>query len=304
MRKLEPTIPQFDLYEDQTPYEDPGFVHLENIADRSRHNHWLIKPHRHGKMLQILFIYSGKTEVQIDEKKYHFERGQIITIPPGVVHGFRFQPNTDGQVLTIAEPIFSTESFKACKRHFDPLLSKPVITGFEKVNVLFDQICNQLNALSDELDKRDLGQELMLEWMLSILVMTLRRHLEDCNFKTLSGNNQGDLFAKFRQLLEDNFREQWSVKQYADALHTSYSTLNRLCKKTTGLPAKDLIINRMLIAAKRQLIYTQAPLDQIALRLGFKDPAYFSRVFKSKMLLSPSAYRKQQFEQFHTVHIK
>lgn len=304
MSRIKSAIPQFDLYEDQTPYENPGFVHIEDIADRSRQNHWVIKPHRHGKMLQILFIYHGKTQVQIDDDTYDFEQGRIITIPPGVVHGFKFEPNTDGKVLTIAEPVFNAQAFKACKDYFEPVLNKPTTIEFSKENVLFDQITNHLNLLESELDKPNTGQELMLEWILNMLVMTLRRHLEDSNFKTLSGSSHGDLFAKYRQLLEENFRLQWSVKQYVDALHTSYSTLNRLCKETTGVSAKDLINNRMLIGAKRQLIYTQAPLNQIAHRLGFKDSAYFSRIFKKMTSLSPSAYRKQKFEQYHTVHEK
>lgn len=295
-------IPQFDLYGEQTLYDNPGFVHIENIADRSHENGWVIKPHRHGKMLQILFIFSGKTWIEVDESHYAFDGGRIITIPPGVVHGFRFNPDTKGKVLTIAEPVFLSEKFRASKEYFDPVLSKPVIIEIENKNVLFDQLQNYLSLVESELKRDEIGQDLMLMWLLNMLVMTLRRQMEYANFRTFSGTTHGELLGKFRLLVEEHFRKQWSVKQYADALHTSYSTLNRTCNETAGLPAKELILNRMMIAAKRQLIYTQTPLDQIAHGLGFKDPAYFSRIFKKRSSLSPNAYRKLKFREFHTIH--
>jgi len=49
-----------------------------------------------------------------------------------------------------------------------------------------------------------------------------------------------------------------------------------------------------MIEAKRRLIYTHEPLDQMAYTLGFKDPAYFSRMFKKIEQVSPSDYRKQK----------
>jgi AraC family transcriptional activator of pobA len=296
------SIPQFDLYGEQKLYDNPGFVHIENIADRSLENDWIIKPHRHGKMLQILFIFSGETWVEIDDTHYKFNDGRIITIPPGVVHGFKFKPNTNGKVLTIAEPVVLCEKFKTCKEYFDPILGKSVIIEIEKKSVLLNQLKNFLILIESELERNDIGQELMLVCLLNMLIMTLSRQMDLVNFRRISGTMQEQLLRKFRFLLEQHFREQWSVEQYADALHTSYSTLNRTCKATTGLTTKDHILNRVMIAAKRQLIYTQIPLDQIALQLGFKDPAYFSRIFKKRNSLSPNAYRKLKYREFHTIN--
>lgn len=295
-------IPQFDLYGELTLYDNPGFVHIEDIADRSQKNDWVIKPHRHGKMLQILFIFSGKTWVEVDDDQHNFNGERIVIIPPGVIHGFRFQPDTRGKVLTIAEPVLTSTSFRACKEYFDPVLSKSTIIQPANNIVLINQVRNYLNLLESELEKNGLGQEQMLEWLLSMLIMTLRRNLEYSNHRMISRSTHAGLLDKFREMIELNFREQWSVKQYANALHTSYSTLNRKCQEASGLPAKELIQNRMIVAAKRQLIYTQAPLDHIAHRLGFKDPAYFSRIFKKRTSLSPNAYRKLKFHEFHTFH--
>jgi AraC family transcriptional activator of pobA len=84
------------------------------------------------------------------------------------------------------------------------------------------------------------------------------------------------------------------VSAYADALNISTSTLNRICHQSIGSNAKSMIRSRVIIEAKRRLEYTKQPLDQVAYYLGFKDPAYFSRVFKQSVNMSPSEYRKSQ----------
>jgi len=45
--------------------------------------------------------------------------------------------------------------------------------------------------------------------------------------------------------------------------------------------------------AKRRLAYTQEPASQIAYRLGFEDPSYFSKVFRTHAGVSPSQYRRR-----------
>lgn len=46
-----------------------------------------------------------------------------------------------------------------------------------------------------------------------------------------------------------------------------------------------------MIEARRDLVYTSLTIAQISFRLGFSDPAYFSRFFAKRAGLSPSDYR-------------
>jgi len=134
----------------------------------------------------------------------------------------------------------------------------------------------------------------MLEWLVRITLMTLKRQyldsqLEDATFPTIN-----DRLTQFRQLLEQHYRQQWTVKQYASELHVSVSTLNRLCNHSVGKTTKAIILDRLLSEARRRLIYTREPLDQIAYTLGFKDPAYFSRLFKKLNGTPPSYFRQAE----------
>lgn len=284
-------IPQFGLYGEPTQKQDPEFVHIEDISARSSETGWLIKPHRHRNMFQVLCMYEGELDLILDEQKQLLTGSWAITIPPGVIHGFRFLPQTKGVILSITEPLLSDGNQKKSQSYFEILTHSSQAIDLNNNQVLFDQLTQYLNLIKEELKQTDTGHSLMLEWLVKIILMTLRRQLEHSQFRALTGHNSSQMLANFRLLLEKNFRHHWKIRQYANALHISTSSLNRLCHETLGTSAKTIIQDRLLMAAKRRLIYTREPLDQIAYRLGFKDPAYFSRFFKKKEGVPPSDYR-------------
>jgi AraC family transcriptional activator of pobA len=100
------------------------------------------------------------------------------------------------------------------------------------------------------------------------------------------------LTSGFRHLLEQHYRQHWKIDNYAAALHVSAATLSRVCHEILGSTAKKLIQERLHVEAKRSLIYTTETLDQISFELGYKDAAYFSRVFKQIEGVSPMSYRR------------
>ena len=143
----------------------------------------------------------------------------------------------------------------------------------------------------------------MLRWTVKTLLMTLKRQMDYRRQQSSDPvNKHKSTFLRFRQLIEQHYREHWPVKQYANALHISPSTLNRLCLSQSGLTAKATIQNRLLLESKRRLIYTTQSNESIAYTLSFKDPSYFSRFFKQQEGIPPVAYRRIKYAETGTVH--
>ena len=71
------------------------------------------------------------------------------------------------------------------------------------------------------------------------------------------------------------------------------SELNRLCRRLTGCTAFELIQQRLVLEARRRLVYAGSSVSAIAAELGFKDPAYFSRFFRRHGGLSPNEFRRR-----------
>ena len=108
------------------------------------------------------------------------------------------------------------------------------------------------------------------------------------------------LVNKFRNLVEQNFKEIHLVKEYADLVNESPAHLNKIVKSITGENASKFIIKRIVLEAKRLLIYTDLSNKEISFKMNYDDPSYFSRLFRKKVGTSPSEFRiqmKQKYQQ-------
>lgn len=287
-------IPLFGLY-GEVDTDNPQFVHIERIASRSSLNGWLIQPHRHGRMFQLVLMQRGGVEVRLDEQSHASDQPCVISIPAGVVHGFRFEPYTQGFVLTLAEPLVLAGEARA-EPYFSQLFVKAHIVHYNEDNPLFAELLQLLIQIGQELTRTDSGRSLMCEWLTRAALMTFKRRLDQVDAETELNSALPLNMRKFRQLIEVHYREHWTVERYASTLGISADRLNRQAKSTFNINAKTLISERLLLEAKRRLIYTRASLDEIAYDLGFKDPAYFSRRFKQSTGLTPGRFRATHYD--------
>lgn len=107
-----------------------------------------------------------------------------------------------------------------------------------------------------------------------------------------------DLIAEFEKLVQEYFNSPAlaekgtpMVEYFADALHLSAGYLSDLLKKETGKTVKEYLHLELIERAKYQLLNTDDSVNEIAYRLGFEYPQYFTRLFKAKVGLTPVSYR-------------
>ena len=100
-----------------------------------------------------------------------------------------------------------------------------------------------------------------------------------------------EAFAWFRDHIEEHFDSWHKVSEYADRLGYSARTLNRLARHNTGLSAKELIDERVVLEAKRRLSHADASVSVIAEQLGFDDASNFSSYFRRHTGATPGAFR-------------
>jgi AraC family transcriptional activator of pobA len=137
------------------------------------------------------------------------------------------------------------------------------------------------------------GRALMLEWLARSVLLLLVRLETERRLADQSGRTEFELFSRFRALVEEHFREQWLVGRYADELRVTAPRLNRLCMKLAGKSAFEMAQDRLMLEACRNLTYVPASIATISYELGFQDPAYFSRLFRKRMGVTPKEFRER-----------
>lgn len=99
-------VPVYQLYGEDQQWLTPDLVHCESIAARSRLHNWEIEPHQHYGLFQLLWLAQGAASLQLDGQSGQLAAGYVLLVPQHCVHGFRFSPDAQGQVITIAYPFF------------------------------------------------------------------------------------------------------------------------------------------------------------------------------------------------------
>ena len=97
----------------------------------------------------------------------------------------------------------------------------------------------------------------------------------------------------FVQLAQTHCLQQHNLAFYAQMLHIHPVYLNEICQLELYETALQYLQNRILVEAKRLLVYTDQSIKAIAYECGFDDPAYFTRWFKKKQGTTPLEYKKQ-----------
>lgn len=100
-----------------------------------------------------------------------------------------------------------------------------------------------------------------------------------------------ETYLWFRDEIERRYAEWHQVTHYADRLGYSPRTLNRVARAHTGLTAKQLIDERVVLEAKRLLSHGDASVADIAEDLGFDDPSNFSAYFLRHTGIRPGGFR-------------
>lgn len=287
-------VQRFALYGEPPVTIVPEFVHIEPISQRSRIYDWTIAPHSHPCIFQLLLLRSGKGVLALDEEEIGLVPGAVVALPPGAVHAFRFTPESDGLVLSLAADLFADFRLAPfCSAASRPnarpkmLALDPEGAGFRRLSWLLDDI---VSVLVQERGG-DLADPLAARIVLLISLVANTNTVDRNATRMPIEGMREKLVDRFCKLIDLRFREGWSIDAYAKALGTSSPTLTRVCRLVRGKAPGEMISERLLLEAMRSLTYSTATVGQIADDLGFSDPAYFARFFRKRSGITASKFR-------------
>ena len=109
--------------------------------------------------------------------------------------------------------------------------------------------------------------------------------------KAFSDLKEPFILQTLKNYIEQHFKTKHSASDYADLLNITPKALAKITKTHFNKTLTDLISERIVIEAKRELYLTNKAVKEIAYGLGYDDEHYFSRFFKNNADVSPQVYR-------------
>ena len=240
----------------------------------------------------IFWIKEGKGTYSIDFEQYSFDGSVLFFLSPGQVFTVESEKIKEAYRINFVRDFYCIQIHDkevACNGVlFNNIYQTPFVTPCKKDIKKLDFI---LENLIEEFTNSDTAQYDMLQTYLKQLIIHSVRIQKD-NYQ-LKEDNESKLFKDFSLLVEMNFKKIHSVTDYANRLGVSPKSLTKNFQKIGTNTPSDFIKNRIILEAKRQILYSTNSVKQIAFDLGFNDPAYFSRFFTKSTTKSPLLFKKE-----------
>jgi AraC family transcriptional activator of pobA len=238
-------------------------------------------------------LFTGGGEMEAETQRLPFRAPNLLIVPAGVVHGFSFEPDTEGYVVTLAETLLGELARE--ERSFRSLFGTPNCASLEADPALFQEFVDTLPKLRRELVwSAPASAAAATARLTTLLVIAVRAlHHQSSEAISAASSARAALVARLREKIETHLRSGWSVAEYARSLNVTSAKLRAACLEVTNKTPTRVLEERLLLEAKRNLTYTNMTVAQIAYYLGFTDPAYFSRFFSKLAGESPAAFRKR-----------
>jgi len=212
----------------------------------------------------------------------------IYLIPPYRVHQLN-KAGKNGVLISFKQDLLEGD------------LKEFLLDVFRMFNIQGEFSCMQVNEetskglvdvyqLLEEEYKKETINLIMLKALLKVFLLKLIQ-LKEQHF-TLQDINEKRVY-EFMLLLEDNYQEKRNADFYAGKLSISAKRLNQILKEKLNKTGVQIIHDRLIQEAKRQIIHSENTIREIAYNLDFKDHSYFSRFFKIHAGQTPQEFQNK-----------
>ncbi len=282
-------VPTYALYGEPATREATDSLHCETIEARSRLHDFRIRPHRHERLTQILYLSGGEGEAVFDGVRATLQPPCLLLVPPLVVHGYAFSNTVEGLVLTLYQ-----------QRAEHILRDKPDVLeglGSPRVVELHGQpeaariVAFSLAAIAAEFAGHAPGRTAMMEALLA--VVWLAAHRVQSAAASMPSRGFGHI-VRFRQMIERDFAGRLPIEHYARRLGLTEVHLRRLCQEHLATTPLATLNARVTLEARRLLEFSALDVKEVAAATGFTDDVYFSRFFQRETGLTPTAFRARR----------
>ena len=231
---------------------------------------------------------------------YDFEEGGLLFAAPGQLIGGSEEPagQACAQFTLLIHPDFLAPYPLATKMGHYGFFTYAANEALHVSEPEKDLLLALFHTMEAELASRldEFSQEVVIAQL--ELLFTYANRFYKRQFLTRKAVH-GDLLQRLEEALAACFRDEEllrrgipTVHYLAEQLHVSPSYLSDMLRTLTGQSAQQHIHDHLIAQAKEKLATTRLSVSEVAYALGFEHSQSFSRFFKTKMALSPLAFRQ------------
>ena len=243
----------------------------------------------------LIWVKEGSGKLKTNFSEYSFEKNSLFSFAP-------YQPFMLSSKLVKGVAIYFHSDFFCIHKHqtevtcngilFNNIYQKPF---FQVDDILEDSLDTVIQQIKAEIQKPGLAQyELLISFMKIFLISASRVKAQQQpeSVPQTAATKEPFILQTLKDAIERDFRSKHTPQDYAILLNISSNALAKITKTHFKKTLTNLITERIIIEAKRELYLTNKSVKEVAYELGYDDEYYFSRFFKKNVNISPQTYRE------------
>lgn len=269
------------------PTETDEFpVDVVSVARMAQGGRWRTEAMRSYDRPVLAWFTRGQGRLTVAGRSTGYGPHNLVFLPAQTMHGFSTTGPVLGSVVFLPKDAGYDWPVEPLQLRLHEVQLQRELTG------LIDNMQREINSGSRHAP-RALGYHagLLSVW----LTRTSELYMDSPHVTPgTSEDSAGHRLAEaYTALVERDFRRTDGVQHYAALLGVTPTHLSRVCRKVSGRPALDILVDRRHFEARRLLSDTKMQISQIAQSCGFASAAYFTRAFRARTGQSPSEFRNQ-----------
>jgi len=235
---------------------------------------------------EIVIVTEGSLEHYIDFQVEIIQAPSVSYISMGKMHRILERDDLRGWVINYQNE-FIPDSKLNFYSNFFTSTSIPIASN--ACSTRFTSLCEIILSESEQQNPDFSTIRYLTSGLISMIEAERKRNIPvESSVKA----SQITTFNNFLRILEQNYSRDEGVSFYADKMNMSERNLNIICKNNFQKSVSEIIETRKLIEAKNLLIHTDKSVSEIGYDLGYNEKSYFTRVFRSKLSVTPTEYRE------------
>lgn len=251
----------------------------DSLYNERKHIHL----HYHNEN-ELYLLLKGKIKYFIDNKTFIVNEGDLVIIPPGILHSTDTDDCLYNERLLIS--FGNNFFFKSISPQLKELMSETIIHIPKENRPLIENMFYQIEA---EYNSKRENKDIFLKLYITELLMYLHR------YRILNARdelNTDKVIRKVKQYINLNFENEILLSDLSKNFGLTESYLSKRFKSVVGTGINEYINYVRIEHAEKLLKTEKLPITEIAIRCGFNNSSYFASVFKKLKGVTPYKFSK------------
>lgn len=247
--------------------------------------------------IELVYLSKGTLQCAVGNRRFPLRKGEALFINTGIPHAFFEEsgiPYEESDIVFHPRLIYGDVGSIFYEKYMLPLMRCPSMAGFafrKDLNWQREAALSIREAVTVCRTKPELYEFTVREALTNVFTLLLRHNSGELQQTEARSSFLMERVKRMLDYFHSHYQESISVEQLAKQANICKRECQRDFKKVLGLTPTQYFEQYRLAMSLRLLTESSCSIIEIADQCGFQSPSYFTKLFREKYGVTPTAFR-------------